>query len=143
MKIGLEKNKSEQLLTRLFFILMLPWALSSCSSLPLRREGLPIATEKARIEGSILNSGEVAKEEQSDLVSFDGVLLELAESGEAYVIFEGILATSPEVPRSFGARERHMIPEADFRPKYLKSLKCSDQSWMLVEIRSQLFWVLK
>jgi hypothetical protein len=143
MKIELEKNKRQQLLTRLIFILILPWALSSCSLTPLRREGVPIATEQALKEGSTLNSGEVAKVEQSDLVSFDGVSIELAESGEASVVFEGILVTSSEVPRSFGARERHVIPEADFRPKCLKSLKRSDQSWMLVEIRSQLFWVIK
>lgn len=136
------ENKRLQFLIRFAFV-MLPLALSSCSSKPSNKNGLPSATAQVLEESLILNSGEVVKEEQSDLVSFDGVLLELAESGEAYVVFQGILTTNSEVPRAFGTRERHTIPEVDFRPKSLKTVNINDQLWMLVEIRSQLFWVIK
>lgn len=142
MKIRVEKNKSLQFLMRIF-VIMLPWALSSCSSTPSSKEGLPSATAQVLKESLILSSGGVAKEEGGDLVSFDGVMLELAESEEAYVVFQGILTTNTEVPRAFGARERHTIPQADFRPKSLKTVNINDQLWMLVEIRSQLFWVIK
>ena len=125
------------------FLITLPWALSSCSSTPSSKEGLPSATAQVLKESLILSSGGVAKEEGGDLVSFDGVMLELAESEEAYVVFQGILTTNTEVPRAFGARERHTIPQVDFRPKSLKTVNINDQLWMLVEIRSQLFWVIK
>jgi hypothetical protein len=141
MKIRVEKNKSLQFLMRVFLI-TLPWALSSCSSTPSIKKGLPSPTAQVH-EGLTSNSVEVVKEEGSDLVSFDGVTLELAESGEAYVVFEGILTTNSEAPRAFGARETHKIPQVDFRPKSLKTVNSSDQLWMLVEIRSELFWVIK
>lgn len=136
------ENKRLQFLIRFVFV-MLPLALSSCSSKPSNKNGLPSATAQVLEESLILNSSEVSKVEQSDLVSFDGVTLELAESGEAYVVFEGILTTNSEVPRAFGARERHKIPQIDFRPKSLKTVNSSEQLWMLVEIRSELFWVIK
>ena len=125
------------------FLITLPWALSSCSSTPSNNKGLPSPTAQVLKESLILSSGEVAKEEGGDLVSFDGVMLELAESGEVYVVFEGIRTTNTEVLRAFGARETHKIPQVDFRPKSLKSVNSSDQLWMLVEIRSELFWVIK
>lgn len=59
------------------------------------------------------------------------------------MVFEGILTTNSEVPRAFGARETHKIPQVDVRPKSLKTVNSSDQLWMLVEIRSELFWVIK
>ena len=142
MKIRVEKNKSLQFLMRVFLI-TLPWALSSCSSTPSSKEGLPSATAQVLKESSILSSGEVAKEEGGDLVSFDGVMLELAESGEVYVVFEGIRTTNTEALRAFGAREIHKIPQVDFRPKSLKTVNINDQLGMLVEIRSELFWVIK
>ena len=142
MKRRVEKTKSVQFLMR-FVLVLLPWALSSCSSTPSNNKGLTSPTAQLLEESLISNSGEVAKEEGSDLVSFDGVLFILSESGEEYVVFEGIRTTNLEVPRAFGAREWHTIPQVDFRPKSLKSVNSSDQLWMLVEIRSELFWVIK
>lgn len=66
-----------------FVLVLLPWALSSCSSTPSIKKGLPSPTAQVLEEGLTSNSVEVVKEEGSDLVSFDGVTLELAESGEA------------------------------------------------------------
>ena len=80
--------------------------------------------------------------EVSENFLLDGVILELDEAtGLTVVVFQGIKATTTEVPREFGSTERLSVVESKFRPKKLKTTIVDGATWALIEIESNMYWV--